>query len=64
MNYAARNALEPLNGYEGFEEAKDRFVTGIIDDSLSLKLNENETYAYALPETMPFGSPMESTTTT
>lgn len=55
VNYAARNALEPLNGYEGFEEAKDRFVTGIIDDSLSLKLNENETYAYALPETMPFG---------
>lgn len=54
INYAARNALEPLNSYAGFEDAKNRFVTGIIDDSLSVKLNKDETYAYALPEAMPF----------
>lgn len=54
INYAARNALEPLNGYSGFEETKSRFVDGIFDAALSLKLNENETYVYGLPEAMPF----------
>lgn len=54
INYAARNALEPLNGYPGFEETKERFVKGMVENSMSLKLNENETYAYALPQTMPF----------
>lgn len=54
INYAARSALEPLNNYEGFDEVKERFVKNIIESSLSLKLNDKETYAYGLPEAMPF----------
>lgn len=48
MNYAARNALEALNGYEGFEEIEKQFM-----DSAKIPLEYNG-QSYALPETQVF----------
>lgn len=48
MNYAARNALEPLNGYKGFAEIQTQFM-----DSAKIPLQYNGK-AYALPETQVF----------
>lgn len=48
VDYALRNAVAPLDGYEGFEEVAKRYPSTLFN---SYRLND---HIYALPETISF----------
>ncbi len=53
VNYAIRDAVLPLNDFEGFDEVIARFPQASVD-TLTLKNNEGVVETYGLPNVMTF----------
>ncbi len=58
INYSTRNALEPLDGYEGFDEmVSERFIKNATESMSAEVYDENGNivkHTYGMPETMKF----------